>query len=89
MDKLKQIDSILKKAAADVHFNDVIQSSDWDAIEHKLKKRKRRIIVLWSFIALMFTTSIVTLIVTQNSLTYELEYNETSNENINNEKENS
>jgi hypothetical protein len=89
LDKLKQIDSILKKAAADVHFNDVIQSSDWDAIEHKLKKRKRRIIVLWSFIALMFTTSIVTLIVTQDSLTDELEYNEASYENINNERENS
>ena len=66
MDKLKQIDSILKKAVADVPHSGILQSSDWDAIEQKLNSRKRRIIVLWSFVALMFFSSVITYIVYDN-----------------------
>jgi hypothetical protein len=37
LDRLKQIDNILKKAVADVPIDGVVQSSDWDAIEKKIK----------------------------------------------------
>ena len=66
MDKLKQIDSILKKAVADVQFNGVVQSSDWDAIEKKLNNRKRRITALWSFVGLIFFSSVITYLVYDN-----------------------
>ena len=67
MNKLKQIDNILKKAAAEVYFNNTIQSSDWDTIEHRLKKRKRRLIVLWSSVAIIFSAFIISHIVSINS----------------------
>ena len=66
MDRLKQIDNILKKAVADVPIDGVVQSSDWDAIEKKLNSRKRRIIVLWSFVALIFFSSVITYIIYDN-----------------------
>ena len=57
MDNLKQIDSILKKAAADVPANAMADASDWNAIEQRLKYRKNRIIGMWFFLALsIFTT---------------------------------
>ena len=58
MDNLKQIDSILKKAAADVPANAMADASDWNAIEQRLKYRKNRIIGMWFFLALSIFTAV-------------------------------
>jgi len=59
LDNLKQIDNILKKAAADMPTSGINLSSDWNAIEKKLKQRKRRIIFMWSFLALFISSSLI------------------------------
>ena len=59
MDKLKQIDNILRKAAADMPLKGVTTSSDWNAIEQRLKNRKRRIMFMWSFLALFISSSFI------------------------------
>ena len=59
MDKLKQIDNILRKAAADTPLKGVTTSSDWNAIEQRLKNRKRRIMFMWSFLALFISSSLI------------------------------
>ena len=82
MNKLKQIDNILKKAAAEVYFNNTIQSSDWDTIEHRLKKRKRRLIVLWSSVAIIFSAFIISHIVSINSSIEGLEKKEEAYDNL-------
>jgi len=59
LDNLKQIDNILKKAVADMPNSGHNLSSDWDAIEKKLKQRKRRIVFMWSFLALFISSSLI------------------------------
>ena len=97
MDNLKQIDNILKKAVADMPNNGHNLSSDWDAIEKKLKHRKRRIILLWSFLALFISSSLILFRLNSNNTVNEItttrdvvskndESQHSSNESIENEK---
>lgn len=60
MDRLTQIDSILKKAAADVPANASSYAADWDAIERRLKFRRNRIRAMWFLLALL-SSSIITI----------------------------
>lgn len=72
MDNLKQIDNILKKAVADMPNSGHNLSSDWDAIEKKLKQRKRRIVFMWSFLALFISSSLILFRLNSNTSTDKL-----------------
>jgi len=78
LDNLKQIDSILKKAAADVPANAMANASDWNAIEQRLKYRKNRIIGMWFFLALTIFTAVSYTITRQIGYSDKLQYSNNS-----------
>lgn len=52
MDNLQHIDELLK-SASQAPANTLVNDSDWNAIDKKLKQRKNRIYALWFFLALV------------------------------------
>ena len=63
MDNLQHIDELLK-SASQAPANALVNDSDWNAIDKKLKQRKNRIYALWFFLALICAGTVIGLIVT-------------------------
>jgi hypothetical protein len=66
LNKLQNIDDLLKKSAADFGTADVGEH-DWLSIEKKLGRRKNRIYAMWFFLALILVSSSIALITNLNS----------------------
>lgn len=55
MDNLQHIDDLLRRASQ-VPANALVNDSDWEAVEKKLRHRKNRIYAMWFFLALVVTS---------------------------------
>lgn len=59
MDNLQHIDDLLKRAALEP-ANALVNDSDWNAIERKLKQQRNRVYAMWFFVAFVVVSSVTT-----------------------------